>query len=565
MQALLFAALLATSRSHVDDDRFFAPIAGVLLGLLLFVRFDAVLGISAIVAALALGVVAGGRLRMSFFAGLVLTGGLAIAYLSSLMRAYVDLPIIFVSNLLWWHYVLLILGGFIAVGAVAAGARFTALSNAVRVGFSMLLSFAIVGAAIYAMYFRAPIDRLLAERDAYALRTFTSFYLTVPGLLAALLGFVLLARRAFWRAPELFLTIATFAFFFFYKIRIVSDHFWMTRRFLPVVLPGALLFIAAAASIGAQSGGRLTRLLRGAIGAVFIALLAAQYARASTPILNHIEYEGLIGKLEQLAGSIHDRDLLLVEARDASDTHVLALPLAYTYTRNVLVLASRRPDKSLLGPFLDWARTKYDRILFIGGGGTDLLSPAWSVRAIGSDRFQIPEYEAPKDAYPRFVQHKEFDYGLYEITPPNPEDAVAPFDLDVGVRDDLYVLRFHAKEETEGRTFRWSRNPSYITVTNVRADNREVVLLMSDGGRPPAAGRAEVTAYLDNDVLGTVAVDTGFKPYTFAIPAETAQRIAARGGTAELRLSTTTWVPATVLGTNDPRDLGVMVDRVTIK
>ena len=45
MQALLFAALLANARAHVDDDRFFAPVAGLLLGLLLFLRFDAVVAI----------------------------------------------------------------------------------------------------------------------------------------------------------------------------------------------------------------------------------------------------------------------------------------------------------------------------------------------------------------------------------------------------------------------------------------------------------------------------------------------------------------------------------------
>ena len=31
------------ARAHVDDDGFFAPVAGVLLGLLLFLRFDAVI------------------------------------------------------------------------------------------------------------------------------------------------------------------------------------------------------------------------------------------------------------------------------------------------------------------------------------------------------------------------------------------------------------------------------------------------------------------------------------------------------------------------------------------
>ena len=55
MQALLFAALLANARAHVDGDPFFAPVAGALLGLLLFLRFDAVVRSSASLAALALG------------------------------------------------------------------------------------------------------------------------------------------------------------------------------------------------------------------------------------------------------------------------------------------------------------------------------------------------------------------------------------------------------------------------------------------------------------------------------------------------------------------------------
>ena len=71
----------------------------------------------------------------------------------------------------------------------------------------------------------------------------------------------------------------------------------------------------------------------------------------------------------------------MVESRNASDTHVLALPLAYIYARNVLVLSSPKPDKTAFAGFLDWARTRYDRVLFMGGGGTDLLSPAWGARA----------------------------------------------------------------------------------------------------------------------------------------------------------------------------------------
>ena len=231
-------------------------------------------------------------------------------------------------------------------------------------------------------------------------------------------------------------------------------------------------------------------MLRTTIGLAFVMLLATQYTRAAKPVLPHVEYAGVIAKLEALANTLGDHDLLVVESRNASDTHVLALPLAYIYARNVLVLNSPKPDKATFAGFLDWARTRYDRVLFMGGGGTDLLSSA-----LGRTRHRqraVPDSRVRRaaDAYPRFVRRKEFDYSLYELTPPDPGGASLPFDLDVGVNDDLHVVRFHAKELTEGRRSAGRAARSLVSVTSVRADSRAIVLWMSDGGRPPAvAGR----------------------------------------------------------------------------
>jgi hypothetical protein len=88
---------------------------------------------------------------------------------------------------------------------------------------------------------------------------------------------------------------------------------------------------------------------------------------------------------------------------------------------------------------------------------------------------------------------------------------------------------------------------------------------MSDGGRPPAAGSAEVTIALDNNVLGTVRVDTGFKPYELPIPPALAARLSDTNRTIELSIVTAAWKPETVLGTPDDRELGVMVDRISVK
>ena len=56
---------------------------------------------------------------------------------------------------------------------------------------------------------------------------------------------VAVCRRHFWRDPAFFLTFSAISVFFFYKTRIVPEHFWSARRFLAVTLPGALLCLAA--------------------------------------------------------------------------------------------------------------------------------------------------------------------------------------------------------------------------------------------------------------------------------------------------------------------------------
>jgi hypothetical protein len=289
-----------------------------------------------------------------------------------------------------------------------------------------------------------------------------------------------------------------------------------------------------------------------------------QYARAARPIVDHVEYAGIIPRLEALAAQIGDDDLVIAEARNAgSDVHVLALPLAYIYARNVLLLATPSPDKSTFAAFLDTARTRYRRVLFLGSGGTDLLSSKWSVQPIRSERFQVPEYEPARDAYPRYPRQKEFDYGLYLLGAPGAGPGSG--DVDVGINDDLSVMRFHAKEQSEGRTFRWSQGRSFVVVHGIRAADRTLVVWMNDGGRPAGAPPADVTVVINDRTLGTVHAGPGFREYDVAIPADLAAQLAATGEPVRITLQVPTWNPRALLGTPDDRDLGVMVDRVAVR
>jgi len=289
-----------------------------------------------------------------------------------------------------------------------------------------------------------------------------------------------------------------------------------------------------------------------------------QYARASKPVVDHVEYAGIIPRIEALAGRIGDDDLLIVESRDAqSDIHVLAPPLADIYTRQVLVLSNAAPDKAAFAAFLAQARARYSRVLFLGGGGTDLLSSRWSAEPIASDRFRVPEYESAWNQYPRAVTHKDFEYTIYVLGPP--AATRPPSALDVGINDDLNVIRFHAKEQTDGRTFRWSQRQSFVMLNSIAAADRTLALWMGDGGRPPAAPPGDVDVLINDRLLGRVRVSGGFQEYDVPIPADVAAAAAATGEPVRVTLRTATWNPLKTLGTADPRELGVMLDRVAVR
>lgn len=580
MQALVFAALLAADRTLVEGDRFFGAVAGALLGLLLFLRFDAVLAVGAAGAAAGASWVDGRRMGWGFWLALGVALGLAWLYLVGPMAAYSAFPFFFIRNQGPW---LLAAGAAAAIVAYRAAARRAALAARLRGAVPVVLAVALAGLALYAWFLREPGGRL-AWHDAMALRSF-GWYVTPVGVAAAAAGMALLVLRRFWFAPALLTAGAVYAVFFFYKIRIVPQHFWMARRFLPVILPMACLAVAGLAfwltdRQGVQAAvrrwfarGEAARTHRrpwretAGIAAAFalVAPLGWQYWNASRPVRHHVEYAGLIPRLERLAQQFGDNDLVIVESRSASDAHVLALPLAYIYARQVLVLNTPRPDPVAFAGFLDWARQRYAGVYFLGGGGTELLSRRVAVEAVAGERFQIPEYDSPTNALPAGVRQKEFDYSIYRFVTPTP--TAGPFVLDVGTSDDLLVVRFHAKErhQSDAMTFRWTRDVSYVSIPMPSPAARTVTVWMGDGGRPARLGPVTARVSLDDRLLGEATLSSTVQPYTFAIPPEVAARAASREAPARLAIAAPTWRPREALGVPDDRDLGVLVDRVEVR
>ncbi len=587
MQALLFAAVLAFARALEGSQAFFGAVAAGLIAVMLFLRYDALLAFASFGAAAALAPVMRQRVGAVFGPVLILMGLLGFWYLKEPMTGYSAYPLGFTRDQGgWW----LVAAALLSIAAARGILRRAAGVRVVRTAVPWLLAVSVPVLALYAYFFRAEGGGL-TDFDARAFWTFGA-YVTPAVLGASVLAFAVLVVRFFWRDPAFFLTFTTYGIFFFYKTRIVPEHFWITRRFLAVALPGVLLLVAALVS-EVTNGQRLTGLVtrwrgeaagpaaRGWLNAVGALLLAAVlvpigivFWRASDPVHRHTEYAGLRQQVERLASRIGERDLVLVEGRvGASDVHTFAQPLAYIYRRNVLVLPTALPPKRELEAFVTWGVSRYEHVYFLGGGGTNLLSRHLSAEPVTSDQFMVPEYDAPVNALPAAelrlpagVRQKEFEYGLYRIRPTDGMPS-GPIDLTIGTRDDLHTVRFHSKEGRPGHSlvYRWTRDLSYVVLLGIAEEARTITLWMSNGNRSPRAPAATVEIAIDDRVLGTVTVGPALQPYDVSLPSDIAATAARSPDPVRLSLRVPTWNPAELGEGTDHRDLGVQVTRVQVQ
>ncbi len=566
LQFLAFASILSYGRASIEGDRFFAPIAAVLLALSVLAHFSGVLLVGGVGLALILGLVDERRPDWRFVVPLVLCGGLVALYFGTTQREYVERPLRMMLRFWRLEPALVLLSGAALIATFLA-----VLQTRYRPHLRTWIPRCVLGVVLiltaYAYFFRMPVGRL-AVHDAAALREFAAVYVTPVGLAAAVVGLTVAAWQSFW--PRLtFLTVTlVFACFIFFKIRIIPEHFWLARRFLPVILPATCLLIGAAlwgplSTLGRRPS-RAFRLALAIPGVALFAFLSAQFFLATRTVVDHVEYAGVIPQLEAMDAEFGDDDLVLIEARAASDMHTLAVPLAYVYARQVLLMRGRNPDPELFAEFLTWARGRYRRLLFVGGGGSRVLSSAIDAIAVASTQFRVPEFERSYPETPQRARLKQFDFGIYELVPRGP--TTKPFDLDIGGTDDLHVVGFHGKERRGDGTvnFRWSRPTSLVLVPGLAPDMSRLTVWLSAGGRPAGLSPPTVDILLADRRLGTATVTEDVLPYEFTIDEDHAAEIIGRDEVIQVSITSDTWNPSETMGAEDARELGVIVDRLRI-
>jgi hypothetical protein len=575
-QLLIFTAFLAIALWEERGSAALGALAGVALGLSLLVRIDSVLLLLPIGLYLLVRRAHGElswRSALPLLLPIALLGGHAALHATIWARKY----IVSIASRPYWQqpagvWVAL---GLLALAALSAAGHFgprllrvlEAHGAALRTG----LTAAVILLALYAYFLRPALSawagadgnhealRLadpgwlralgfhkLAAHDAQAFYRL-GWFLTPVGLWLAVLG-LLLAIRDF-RARYLFplATLAAFAGFYLYKIRIYNDYYFAMRRFVPVILPLALGLAALALQRLAARGGPR----RALAGTLALALLAA-YLHAGWPLRRYTDWKNAVRFVEDVARRFSPRDIVIFE--QVQSIHLLSLPLWAVHGVNILELARFNPDPDRLRQLVEAWRGRYDNIYFVHTYRTDLCG--LFLQRVVDYSFGSFEWERAYGRRPEKPEFRALHFTVSRVVPPE-QLQVPPLDsVDIGGSDDFQVSGFFAKEGGGEHTFRWTGSCASVYLPGARP-GATLRVAVSRGARPDAA---RVSASLSGVELGGFVAEPDWSEHALALPEP------LPAGPPVLRLDVKAFRPANALPDSaDMRDLGVMLDSIRIE
>jgi 4-amino-4-deoxy-L-arabinose transferase-like glycosyltransferase len=389
------------------------------------------------------------------------------------------------------------------------------------------------------------------------------WYLTPLGLLLATLGAAWLVERVSWQRLGLFLSVGLLTTMqYVYQIFNTPYHIYTMRRYVPVVIPMLMIYTAVALFRLYGWNGRWPARF---VAPLLALLLVASMLYQSRYVLPLREFAGAHEQLIALQARLEPEAIIVIsEPPHANFADTWGPPLRFIYGHEV---ATIRQDGAEAEAFIEELTAYADghgRSLYLLG-----VQPVWPVLA---ERFSLqPLAFVPVRLallqhsftdFPSVVQIAYYGLELYEL---GPETAVssqlasAPLTVDVGRLDIAYIESgVYAKEPLPGPiTMRWTAETAVFALP-VAEETVVTIELRAMIFRPDIVPEADVTVQLDGVEIGRFVPGKQWQTYRFTGQAH------PENGRSRLTLHTTTFNPAQLQISGDNRDLGFLIDSITL-
>ena len=242
----------------------------------------------------------------------------------------------------------------------------------------VLIGIALIALTIYAYWLRpniepystinAPEHFLHGTRD-YRENSMVNLakYLSPPVIFVAIWGWFVTLWAIIRRRKDLHLVVgivcfAGFSASYLWRPSVAPDHFWAIRRFVPIVIPGFILFSA----LGMK--WILNRFPKGwfiAASTVVIIFLSIFTISANKLIFAFAEEKGYFMQLQQLAEKLPSDSIILANDDHASVSYGWEMPLYLVFDRRIILIDLN--SRGGMNAFYDWSdkQTREQKPVFL--------------------------------------------------------------------------------------------------------------------------------------------------------------------------------------------------------
>ncbi len=355
------------------------------------------------------------------------------------------------------------------------------------------------------------------------------WYLSPIGLALAIVGLLgWLGRRLDGPSLPFFVAFALEGAVFVHSTMDYPSHFWMMRRYIPLVFPWLTLGMAAALYFLRRVPlGRAVR--RGGVSLLF-GLQLFFLVQADAPWASRPELAGTVEALAGLAGQIPAQAPVFVDHFGVA----LATPLRFLYGKEAFALPQPIPWEELWRLLREWPAEDGPAYLLLARPPS-LLYGGMSIVQV--DNFVLESWgtEATLDRLPREAVLLRSAQGLYRVE----RRPDSPSTLEY----------FSPQPEWSGEG---------ITLVLPTSASPLCLRMRAVGFRPEAVPPALVQFLWNGETIAEITLPRSPEPQEMAIklpPAESESRL-------EIRCET--WNPRAVGFGDDPRDLGLLIQSLVV-
>ena len=495
-QFFVVAGLLALLAGFRDERPWLAAAAGGLFGMACFAKVDMIVLLAVSLAAFAAWRLlarpaGGGRCAAWLFAssGVMLAHNL-LHYLlfPSHYTRYVE-ELITRSFLFGLLEQSAALGVVLAVVLLACAALAVALAR--WLGLTGALARQALGFVLLGLLAVYALNYLVTNPGRFPDTVFwLSWYLSWPVLI--LCGIALawqlrsvLAGRADQGLSFLLLLLGVVSLHYLYDPLEDGDHIWSMRRFVPVVLPGLLLILAAAVNrlvewIYAEYRTAATI----AAGVLLVGLLA----RPSVAVAGAPLWDGALDRSAELARLFPDNAAVLVSP-ELAGTHIQTA-LAYVHGVDTILVQEQQPGERVRDLVLDWQARGREVFIVVGRQGFSFPAPDLTLLEFREARIDVMTLEQTLERLPQALVEETARMRILQVAGGD-GDALPPRTaVNIGNPADDIVSNltgfYAAEQDPAAGPYRWTRE---IASFAIPAGGR-VMLVVAGGahGGPAASG-----------------------------------------------------------------------------